>query len=190
MSGHCKVMKPPLLLQALSYLTGECNYGGRVTDAHDRRTLSSILSIFYTPQIFEPNYRFSPSGLYCPPPNTDYQGYLDAIKQLPSAAEPEVFGLHANADITKDQQEADLVLSSCLAMQGAQQQRRLCCEKRLLEAASQAGQVVLRHLHGLCAEVHVYVRWVGLGCPPAEFEHGAGPATSSCLFRSCWGSDA
>ena len=112
-----------LLLQALSYLTGECNYGGRVTDAHDRRTLSSILSIFYTPQIFEPNYKFSPSGLYCPPPNTDYQGYLDAIKQLPSAAEPEVFGLHANADITKDQQEADLVLSSCLAMQGAQQQR-------------------------------------------------------------------
>ena len=134
-----------LLLQALSYLTGECNYGGRVTDAHDRRTLSSILSIFYTPQIFEPNYKFSPSGLYCPPPNTDYQGYLDAIKQLPSADEPEVFGLHANADITKDQQEADLVLGSCLAMQGAQQQRQLCCEPwrrtSLRETVSQAGGV-------------------------------------------------
>lgn len=105
-------------LQALAYLTGECNYGGRVTDSHDRRTLASILSLFYTPAIFDPEYKFSPSGLYGAPPDGDYPAYLDFIKALPLSADPEVFGLHGNADITKDQQEADLMLTSCLSMQG------------------------------------------------------------------------
>jgi dynein heavy chain len=38
------------------------------------------------------------------PPEGSYEQYLQFIKALPITAEPEVFGLHANADITKDQQ--------------------------------------------------------------------------------------
>lgn len=48
-----------LPLPALLYLTGECNYGGRVTDDKDRRLLNSLLSIFFCIQIVEDDsYRY------------------------------------------------------------------------------------------------------------------------------------
>ena len=44
-----------LPLEALTYLTGQCNYGGRVTDDWDRRLLVSLLSIFYCENIVNDN---------------------------------------------------------------------------------------------------------------------------------------
>ncbi|KAL3685151.1 hypothetical protein R1sor_003173 [Riccia sorocarpa] len=101
--------------KALVYLTGECNYGGKVTDAHDRRTLMSILHVFYIPEILDDDYKFSPSGVYCAPADGKYQDYIDFIKEFPLQAKPECFGLHENADITKDQQESNLLLHSIQA---------------------------------------------------------------------------
>ena len=68
---------------AISYMTGECNYGGRVTDDWDRRCLLTILDDFYNPKIItEAKYDFSPSGLYYVPPKGTYEEYVDFIKVL------------------------------------------------------------------------------------------------------------
>ncbi|XP_030888189.1 dynein heavy chain 12, axonemal [Leptonychotes weddellii] len=109
--------------EAISYLTGECNYGGRVTDDWDRRLLLTMLADFYNPQIIEnPHYKFSPSGNYFAPPKRTYDEYIEFIKNLPFTQHPEIFGLHENVDISKDLQQTKVLFESLLLTQGGSKQ--------------------------------------------------------------------
>uniref|UniRef100_A0A8C5EV90 Dynein heavy chain n=1 Tax=Gouania willdenowi TaxID=441366 RepID=A0A8C5EV90_GOUWI len=95
-------------LEAITYLTGECNYGGRVTDDWDRRLLMTILGDFYNKEIVATTgYRFSSSGQYVVPPKSN----------LPVGQHPEVFGMHENVDISKDLQQTKLLFDSLLLTQ-------------------------------------------------------------------------
>ena len=76
-----------------------------------------ILEDYYTERTFDDTYKFSPSGIYFAPPFTDYDNYIEYIKQLPQYPEPEVFGLHANADITKDKNETNAAFEAILSTQ-------------------------------------------------------------------------
>ncbi|XP_040928837.1 dynein axonemal heavy chain 3 isoform X2 [Betta splendens] len=102
-------------LEALTYLTGECNYGGRVTDDKDRRLLLSLLSIFYSWDLIEQEcYHLCEGDFYYVPAHGSYETYVNYIRSLPISADPCIFGLHSNADITKDNQETNLLLEGVL----------------------------------------------------------------------------
>ncbi|NXU08026.1 DYH3 protein, partial [Pardalotus punctatus] len=100
--------------EALTYLTGECNYGGRVTDDKDRRLLLSLLSLVYNKDIEQEKYMLSAGGDYYIPPHGPYESYVEYIRSLPITTHPEVFGLHENADITKDNQETNQLFHAVL----------------------------------------------------------------------------
>lgn len=106
--------------EALTYLIGECNYGGRVTDDWDRRLIVTILDDFLNPSVVKDrNYVFAGNDKrYGLPMKTSYENYLEHISKLPEQHSPEVFGLHENAGITRDLQNALLMLTSLLLVEG------------------------------------------------------------------------
>jgi dynein heavy chain len=89
--------------QALKYLTGECNYGGRVTDDWDRRTLTTILENFYTPKCLNPDesYKFvdGRDEYYIDGYEEGIESYIEYIDGLPFEEGPDLVGLHPNASI-------------------------------------------------------------------------------------------
>ncbi len=94
----------------------QCNYGGRVTDGQDRGTLLSLLGNVFGPDLFDFGHALSPSKEWLMPPaeTKEYKQYMDYIDGLPVLAAPEVFGLHENAAITRDQAEANKLFDSLL----------------------------------------------------------------------------
>jgi dynein heavy chain len=102
--------------KVLRFLTGEINYGGRVTDDWDRRTLLSILTDFYTPEVFSDTYQFTENARYVSLPEQSVKIYLAQIKEFPLNDAPDIFGLHANAEVTCQQGEAFAMFSNLLLL--------------------------------------------------------------------------
>jgi len=86
-----------------------------VTDDWDRRTLNTLLERGYNNQVVEEDYWcFDEGNEYPRPPDGDYDDYLKSCKSLPVVARPQVFGMHANADIAKDMNETTTLFNSIL----------------------------------------------------------------------------
>jgi len=106
--------------QVMCQLASVVNYGGRITDDKDMRTADIIVFDFMTADILESGYKFSPSGKYfsfdCDKDNP-HGSYMDYIDSLPLEAEPEVFGMHSNASITVDMNDADTNFEIIVSLQ-------------------------------------------------------------------------
>jgi dynein heavy chain len=76
----------------------------------------SLLSKFYDESIHQPDMPLAPSKSWVTPPETvqTYQDYLAFIDSLPAVALPEAFGLHSNANLSKDQRETSAMFESVL----------------------------------------------------------------------------
>eukprot|EP01029_Cantina_marsupialis_P009143 TRINITY_DN2137_c0_g4_i1.p1 TRINITY_DN2137_c0_g4~~TRINITY_DN2137_c0_g4_i1.p1 ORF type:complete len:4119 (-),score=1448.16 TRINITY_DN2137_c0_g4_i1:93-12449(-) len=104
----------------LNFLTSYINYGGRVTDAIDLRTIDIILKKYFCSDVMTDDYKFSESGLYYSlavsdeGPHGEYMSYIDS---LPINPDPEVFGMHPNADITCAMTETTDTFDTILSLQ-------------------------------------------------------------------------
>ena len=93
---------------SLRYSIAEANYGGRVTDPMDRRLIKVILQDFMDEISLQSDYKYSKSGIYYCPEETDLNNYKKFIVQnFPLNDEPEIFGLHQNAKITSGIKETN-----------------------------------------------------------------------------------
>lgn len=87
--------------RVLRFLFTEINYGGRVTDDKDRRLINTLVGSFVGADILQAGTSFSPGGsTYLSPSATSLAEFVDVIRSYPTTPDPEIFGLHENADIT------------------------------------------------------------------------------------------
>lgn len=65
----------------------------------DQRCLTTILKQFFSPATLDDGYTYSPSGIYYCPRLEKLSDVRDYIDTLPVIEDPEIFGMHENANI-------------------------------------------------------------------------------------------
>uniref|UniRef100_A0A4W3JLB2 Dynein axonemal heavy chain 6 n=1 Tax=Callorhinchus milii TaxID=7868 RepID=A0A4W3JLB2_CALMI len=102
---------------ALVYITGEITYGGRVTDAWDQRCLRTILKRFFSSETLNEAYKYSESGIYYSPEADTLQAFREYVEILPLIDDPEIFGMHENANLSFQRQETNTMINTILEVQ-------------------------------------------------------------------------
>ena len=103
--------------QALNYMVAEANYGGRVTDDKDVRLIKAMLRRYFCPEVMNDSYRLSKLDIYYAPSEGPIEDTMNYIDSLPLDEDPEVFGLHPNANIVYEKKTVAEFSDTILMMQ-------------------------------------------------------------------------
>jgi len=101
----------------LNYIIAEVNYGGRVTDDKDVRLISAFLARYFNENILQDGYKLSPMEEYEAPPEGSLAEVREYVRGLPMDEDPQVYGLHSNAQITAQAQSAKHFLETIISVQ-------------------------------------------------------------------------
>jgi dynein heavy chain len=107
---------------AMRYLIAEANYGGRVTDALDRRLVGVYINQFFCEDAIDPQINFSlapqqQDSPYLIPNDGDLLSCKEAIKNFPQSDAALAFGQHANADISSQIEDSNRLLETIVSLQ-------------------------------------------------------------------------
>ncbi|CAG7714181.1 unnamed protein product [Allacma fusca] len=99
----------------IRYMVGEVHYGGRVTDDYDKRLLLTFARLWFNEGILQEGFQLSDG--YSIPKFKSMEENLRFIEELPAGEAPGVYGLHNNAGITYQSNEAKDMLDTILSIQ-------------------------------------------------------------------------
>jgi dynein heavy chain len=103
------------------YMVAQIQYGGRITDDWDRHLMDTYAKRFLRSEIFEDKFQFY-TGYIIPckdksGANVDIASFRTAVEDIPMTDNPEVFGLHPNADLTVRLQQFGAMILTILETQ-------------------------------------------------------------------------
>jgi len=103
----------------LAYIYGEIMYGGHITDNWDRRTNNSYLIVLIRPEILQQMQLTLAPGFKSPDPvKFDREAYRKYIEEKLPVEQPQMFGLHPNAEIGYLTNQSETLFSTILSVSG------------------------------------------------------------------------
>eukprot|EP01059_Diplonema_ambulator_P031435 TRINITY_DN5765_c0_g1_i5.p1 TRINITY_DN5765_c0_g1~~TRINITY_DN5765_c0_g1_i5.p1 ORF type:complete len:4657 (+),score=1802.33 TRINITY_DN5765_c0_g1_i5:140-14110(+) len=102
----------------IRYIISKIQYGGRITDIKDEELFDVITAHVLNPDIVNDGYQFGKG--FPLPVFDDINKYREFFETYPDIDPPEIFGLHANADLVYRTQMVQSVLDTIISIQPRQ----------------------------------------------------------------------